>query len=295
MLPENIHTWIGKEQTQFDVATPATLARLAALLDHAAAPWQPETVPPLGHWLYAMEATPHSELAQDGHPKLGQFLPPVPLPRRMWAAGELEFLAPIRAGEPLCKRSRIKSIEHKVGRSGELVFVTVEHEVQASSRAVIFERQEIVYREKPGAGEPTGGKPIAAVPGQSSGLRAVEPPLPTPHWERKVCPDPMLLFRFSALTFNSHRIHYDREYAVGVEGYPGLVVHGPLIAMLLVDLFLLNQPGRTVTRFQFKAQEPVFDLQPFSIAGVDRGGGSAQLWATRPDRRIAMRAELSYT
>jgi 3-methylfumaryl-CoA hydratase len=283
MLPENIHTWIGKEDTEFDIATTSTLTRLAALLDHTRPPWPPETVPALGHWLYALGAPPQSELANDGHLKLGQFLPPLPLPRRMWAAGEVEFVSPIKVGASLRRRSLIKSIEHKVGRSGDLVFVTLQHEIYASAKLAISERQHLVYRAKPTAEEtkqPAEPRPVT--------------PLPSPDWERKICPDPLLLFRFSALTFNTHRIHYDREYAVRVEGYPGLVVHGPLLATLLMDLFLLNQPARTVTRFSFKAHEPLFDLQPFTIAGVDRGG-SADLWAIRPDQRIAMRAELTYT
>jgi 3-methylfumaryl-CoA hydratase len=279
MLPNGLQPWIGSEQIQHDVATPSVLARLGALLDHAEPDRPLETVPPLGHWLFGLGATPQSDLAADGHPRLGKFLPPIPLSRRMWAAGEMEFLAPIGVGDTLRRRSTIRSIDHKKGRSGDLVFVTLDHEVYASSILAVRETQQLVYRDKPTSNAPPRDTSVS---------------LPTPHWQRKVIPDPMLLFRFSALTFNSHRIHYDREYAVGVEGYPGLVVHGPLIATLLVDLFLLNHPNRKLTQFRFKAQEPLFDLDPFCIAGVSRDG-TAQLWAIGPDQRIAMTAELTYT
>jgi 3-methylfumaryl-CoA hydratase len=279
MLPEEISTWIGKEETRHDVVTSSPLSRLAALLDHTVPPWPREVVPPLGHWLYGLATAPHSDLGEDGHPKLGGFLPPLPLPRRMWASGSVEFLAPIQVGERFRKRSIIQNIRHKSGRSGELVFVTLQHEIHASSGVAIRETQDLVYR----------GHAVMKAPTDP----ATEAPLPSPDWERTVRVDPMLLFRFSAVTFNSHRIHYDRDYAVGVEGYPGLVVHGPLIATVLMDLFLRNQPGRNVATFRFRALRPLFDQAPFSIAGLARDG-KAELWALRPDRQVAMRAELTY-
>lgn len=278
MLLEELNAWIGAEQTHHDVVTPGVLARLGALLNYTEVIGPLETLPPLAHWLFGLDATSQSELAADGHPKLGRFLPPVALPQRMWAAGDIEFLAPITVGDALQRRSIIKSIEYKQGRSGELVFLTLHHEVYASSILAIRETQQLVYRDKPTASAPP---------------RDAKSSLPTPHWQRTVNPDPTLLFRYSALTFNSHRIHYDREYAVGIEGYPGLVVHGPLIATLLVDLFRHHNPERRISRFRFKALAPLFDLEPFSIAGVDQDG-AAKLWASRPDQRVAMSAELTY-
>jgi 3-methylfumaryl-CoA hydratase len=283
MLTPQVAEWIGKEETRWDVVTHSPQARLAALLNHTDPPWQAETLPPLGHWLYGLPSAPQAELGEDGHPRLGQFLPPIPLPRRMWAAGEVEFHAPIRVGESMRKRSLIKAIDHKVGRSGELVFVKLLHEFHSSAGLAIREIQELVYREKPASNAPN--PPTDPSSGE---------PLPRADWERTVSPDATLLFRFSAVTFNSHRIHYDREYAVHAEGYPGLVVHGPLIAMLLMDLFLRNHPGREITRFRFKAQRPLFDLQPFTICGAERAGG-AELWALDALGRVAMRADLTHT
>jgi 3-methylfumaryl-CoA hydratase len=283
MEPESIDAWIGKEDSQYDLVTAHPLTRLAAILDHTPPPSREDRVPPLGHWLYALPATAHSDLSEDGHPKLGRFLPPIGLPRRMWASSSIEFLAPLHVGDSFRRRSLIKAIERKLGRSGELVFVTLQHEVRSCTGLAIRETQQLVYRGRP---VPVAGPPEPC-PGPSDAL-------PSPDWQRTIRPEPTLLFRFSAVTFNSHRIHYDRDYARDVEGYPGLVVHGPLVAMLLMDLFLRNHPQKEVATFRFKAMEPLFDLRPFSIAGVDRGG-SAELWALTPDQRLALRAELTYT
>ena len=283
MQPESIDAWIGKEDTRYDLLTSHPLTRLAAILDHTEPPWRENTVPPLGHWLYGLPATPHSDLSEDGHPRLGRFLPPISLPRRMWASSSVEFLAPLQVGDSFRRRSVIKAIDHKVGRSGDLVFVTLQHEVRSGAALAIRETQQLVYRGRPASNSSSPG--VVSAPSDLP---------PSPDWHRTVHPEPTLLFRFSAVTFNSHRIHYDRDYAVGVEGYPGLVVHGPLIAMLLVDLFLRNHPQKRVATFRFKAMEPLFDPRPFSIAGVDRGG-AADRWALTPDQRLAMRADLTYT
>jgi len=278
--PEQLSDWIGRDETRCDAVTAPPLARLAALLNHTgASPWQAGSLPPLGHWLYALPAVPQSQLSEDGHPQLGQFLPPISLPRRMWAAGSLEFLHPIRIGDSIRKYSVIEGIEEKKGRSGDLVFVKLRHDVHNPAGLALRETQELVYRDKPEASK--------ALPES-----ATEDPLPVADWTRTLMPDPILLFRFSAATFNSHRIHYDRDYAVGVEGYPGLVVHGPLIAILLMDLFLKNHPGALVARFRFRAHRPLFDSQPLTVCGIKRAAG-AELWALNANRQIAMRAELS--
>jgi 3-methylfumaryl-CoA hydratase len=163
----------------------------------------------------------HSEIGPDGHPKRGGFLPPVPLPRRMWAGSRLTFVQPVRVGDALTRESRILDVSGKEGRTGHLVFVTVRHDYSLASGLAITEEHDIVYRDNPQPGQPA--------------------PKPTPaptdsQFSREIVPDPVLLFRYSALTFNGHRIHYDRSYVTEVEGYPGLIVHGPLIATLLLDL-----------------------------------------------------------
>jgi len=279
MVAGDLVNWLGRSETQDDVVTSSPLLRLAALLNHSDPPWPAATLPPLGHWLYGLPAVPHSQIAEDGHAQLGHFLPPVPLPIRMWAAGEVEFLTPIHVGESISKRSVIKAIDHKIGRSGALAFVKVHHEYHRRAGLAVRETQELVYRDKPTVGH-------------FRNASSDENPPPIAEWQQTISPDPVLLFRFSAVTFNSHRVHYDRDYAVGREGYPGLVVHGPLIAMLLMDLFLRNQPAAEVTHFRFRAQRPLFDIQPFSVCGARRHGG-ADLWALDANRQIAMRAELS--
>lgn len=277
---ENLKEWVGKSEVLKDVASAAPLAGLAATLDHVESPWRSGEVPPLGHWLYFLPRAMQSEIAQDGHPKKGGFLPPVPLPRRMWAGSRLTFEAPISIGEPLQKRSTIIKVDHKTGRAGSLVFVTVAHELSNASGRVISEEQDIVYKED---APPPTGETVAAKPA-SVELRQAD-------WSRTVVPDPVLLFRYSALTFNAHRIHYDRPYSRDTEGYPGLVVHGPLTATMLVDLFLQNNPGARVTSFSFRGQRPLFDINPFTLCGKERPDG-AELWAVDSDGQVAMTAEL---
>lgn len=280
MSHEHLKDWIGREEEHLDVATAAPLAGLAATLDHSVAPWDPPwragEVPPLGHWLYFLPKAPQRDIAADGHPHRGAFLPPVDLPRRMWAGGQLEFLAPIRTGEALRRRSTIAGVEHKSGRSGDMVFVKVVHEVATEAGPAVREVHDIVYREAARPGE-------APPPGEAAPAAA--------DWERPLTGDPVLLFRFSALTFNGHRIHYDRSYCRDVEGYPGLIVHGPLMATLLVDVFLRNNPGRRVTGFRFRARRPVFDIHPFAVCGARREGG-ADLWIRDHEGFVAMTAEL---
>jgi len=274
---DHLKDWIGGREERTDIAAAAPLAGLAATLDHGTPPWPAGEVPPLGHWLYFLPKAPQREIAEDGHPRKGGFLPPVPLPRRMWAGGDLRFLAPIPVGASLRRSSTIESVEHKPGRSGDMVFVKVMHEIATEAGVAIRERHDIVYRE-------------AAKPGEET---AVPPPAdPAPFdWSRTVTPDPVLLFRYSALTFNGHRIHYDRPYCREVEGYPGLIVHGPLTATLLMDLFLRNAEGRRVTGFRFRARRPLFDTRPFTLCAANRPDG-AEAWALDPDGHVAMTADI---
>jgi 3-methylfumaryl-CoA hydratase len=273
---EHLKAWIGRSETQTDVAEPAPLSGLAATLDHLDPPWRKGEVPPLGHWLYFLPRTPQHEIGPDGHAKRGGFLPPVELPRRMWAGSELEFLAPIPIGAIIERRSVIANIEHKAGRSGDMIFVRAEHEIAVQGKAAIRDAHNIVYREAPKPGE-------AVSPPEKAG-RAAE-------FERAIVPDPVLLFRYSALTFNGHRIHYDRSYCEEAEGYPGLVVHGPLTATLLMDLYLRQRPGAAVSAFRFRARRPLFDIHPFTLCGAHKSGGAA-LWALDHEGGLAMRAEL---
>jgi len=243
-------------------------------------------LPPAWHWLNFLPDHRQSEIGQDGHAKLGGFLPPVPLPRRMWAGGRLfwETENPLRVGDRLLRESRIESVTHKEGRSGDLVFVVVRHDIHNANGLAVTEEQDIVYRASPKSGdampEPVQAEQDAA-------------------WTREIFPDPVLLFRYSALTFNGHRIHYDRGYATEAEGYPGLVVHGPLIATLLLDLLRRERSDSAITKFQFKAMRPTFDLHPFSVKGRPCAASNAgntddktmDLWAQDHEGFVTMRAQ----
>jgi len=263
---QDLGSWIGRSETLRDTIGATPVAALAATLDHPPAPVSPGTpLPPLWHWLYFLPLHRHSELGPDGHALRGGFLPPVPLPRRMWAGSQFEFHSPIRIGDAVERRSTIEDVTNKPGRSGPLVFVKVRHELRCNGAAepALVEFHDIVYRDarQPGDAEPP---PQPAPPGAA--------------WQREIVPDDVLLFRYSALTFNGHRIHYDRRYATGVESYPGLVVHGPLIATLLLDLLHRHAPGADLAAFRFKAVRPSFDGQPLRVSGA-RDGHTVRLWA----------------
>jgi len=272
---EHLRSWIGRSEQRTDTITAAPLAALAAALDRDdPAPATGTAVPPLWHWLYFLPIARQSELGPDGHPRRGGFLPPVELPRRMWAGGRLTFERPLRVGEVATRTSRIDDVTAKDARSGPLVFVTVRHALSTPEGHAISEAHDIVYRGLPAPGS-------AATPQRA----------PTDEtFARTVVPDDVLLFRYSALTFNGHRIHYDRRYVTEVEGYPGLVVHGPLIATLLLDLLGRERPTATVARFDFKAVSPLFDLHPFELCGRPDGERGFALWARNHEGGLAMQA-----
>jgi 3-methylfumaryl-CoA hydratase len=258
-------------------ATP--VKALNATLDHPSMPVERGTaLPPLWHWLYFLPLHRQSEIGADGHAKRGGFLPPVPLPRRMWAGSQFEFHAPVRVGDAVERTSTIADVSVKSGRTGQLVFVKVRHELRCNGAATpaITEFHDIVYRE---AKQPTDVEP----PPQAAATGAA--------WQREIVPDDVLLFRYSALTFNGHRIHYDRKYVAEVEGYPGLIVHGPLIATLLMDLVRRNAPEADVASFRFKAVRPTFDLNPFRVNGqLQDDGKTVMLWAQDHDGWLTMDA-----
>ncbi|MDE2371011.1 MAG: MaoC family dehydratase N-terminal domain-containing protein [Burkholderiales bacterium] len=270
--------WVGRSETQQDTIGATPVRALTATLDHPAAPVPAGTpLPPLWHWLYFLPLHRQSEIGADGHAKRGGFLPPVPLPRRMWAGSQFEFRAPVRVGDAVERRSTIADVTVKDGRTGRLVFVKVRHELRCNGPAdpALVEFHDIVYRESQQAGD------------------VAPPPQPAPTdaaWRRQIVPDDVLLFRYSALTFNGHRIHYDRRYVTQVEGYPGLIVHGPLIATLLLDLLRRERPEAEVATFRFKAVRPTFDLHAFHVHGAPQPDGSVRLWAADHEGWLTMDA-----
>lgn len=269
----------GSAEVRRDRITASALARLAATLDHPAPPWPAGSVPPLGHWLAFLPDARQSAIGADGHPDRSDFAPAAGLPRRMWAGSRLTFHHPLAPDTEIERRTTVLRSDRKQGRSGALLFVTFNHRVRCGAIECLTEEQDVVFRA-PSA----PGVAAAAPPGQ----RAESPPL----WTRVVEPSAALLFRYSALTFNAHRIHVDRDYARSVEGYADLVVHGPLLATLLIDLFLRHQPGATVTHFAFRADRPVLAPRPFRICGIPTATG-AELWAEDADGNVCLRADLS--
>ncbi len=278
---QHLRDWIGRSETHRDVATAAPLTGLGALLDRDDSPPQPGIeLPPLAHWLYFTPQVRQSMIGADGHAQRGDFLPPVLLPRRMWAGGRLTFLHPLRVGDAMVRTSRIVDVSVKQGRSGALVFVTVRHEIANGEGVAVTEEHDIVYRDAPLPDAPQA--PPSAAPRDEG-------------FSRVITPDAVMLFRYSALTFNGHRIHYDRTYASEVEGYPGLVVHGPLIATLLLDLLRREYPQSRVTAFHFTAVRPLFDTDAFMLCGkgdaaLGTGVRQVQLWARDHNHHLAMQA-----
>jgi 3-methylfumaryl-CoA hydratase len=271
--------WVGRTETQTDTIEARPIRMLSATLDRDdAPPRQGDALPPLWHWLFFLPSYRQSETGPDGHARRGSFLPPVPLPRRMWAGSRLEWLRPLRIGDTVTRVSRIVSITNKRGASGELVFVVVRHELSTGAGFALAEEHDIVYRD-------LAPSQVGAAP------RATE----EARWMRRIVPDDVLLFRYSALTFNSHRIHYDRRYATEAEGYPGLVVHGPLLATLLADLLRRHGVGENLSRFEFRARRPLFDIAPFDVCGLpDARGSAVSLWAQDIDGGLAMQATAAF-
>src|SRR5205085_4202174 len=274
-----LQAWTGRSETSRDRIGATPVKALNATLDHPAMPAEPGTpLPPLWHWLYFLPMHRQSEIGPDGHAKRGGFLPPVPLPRRMWAGSQFEFRAPIRVGDRVARTSTIAGVTSKEGRTGKLVFVKVRHELRCNDAAdpALVEFHDIVYREAQGPND-------VAAPPQLAPTGAA--------WQRSIVPDDVLLFRYSALTFNGHRIHYDRRYVTEVEGYPGPIVHGPLIATLLMDLLRREMPEADVAGFRFKAVRPTFDPHPLRVNGaLQPDGKTVRLWAQDHEGWLTMDA-----
>ncbi|MCV0394949.1 MAG: MaoC family dehydratase N-terminal domain-containing protein [Rhizobiaceae bacterium] len=278
--------WIGREEEASDVITPGLVERFTATLGPSAFA-QAGSAPLAIHWCLAPPAVPPAMIGPDGHPRRGGFLPPVPLPRRMWAGGRLRLIEPLTIGKTVTRRSRIADITRKTGRSGEMIFVAVDHVFECDGREAIRERHDIVYREaaspataSPRAGgAPAGSDENAAADGQT------------------VCDTveatPPLLFRYSALTFNAHRIHYDLDYARDVEGYPGLVVHGPLQATLMIHL-AARMRGGPPREMVYRGLAPLFHGSAFTVNARPDGDGAAEAWCASADGVTTMTASMRF-
>jgi len=277
----NYDGWVGRQEVLEGLVTAYNSDAMAATLDRDDPPLRDgDPIPPGWHQFYIREVVKLADTAADGHPKRGGFVPPIPLPRRMWAGTKSTFHRPVRVGERLRKTTTIEAVTPKTGKTGRLVFLTLKHEIESGGELAVTEIQESVYRE--------AAKPGAAPP--------VPPPAPgAAVWKRTIHPTPVLLFRFSALTMNSHRIHYDRAYVTEVEKYPGLLVHGPLTHTLLLDLFRRENPGATLETFAVRAVSPLYDIHDFTVEGAPGADGrSASLWALNHEGRLAMSAEATY-
>lgn len=269
--------WVGRSSELECWLDPWRAQALHATLDATGAvPAQRSPLPPGWHWAYFLDTAPSRELGPDGHPRRGGFMPPVPLPRRMWAGSRIEFLAPIALGESARRASRVLRVEDKNGRTGRLCFVTVEHDISGASGVAIREQQDIVYRE-------------AARPGSAPAAAQVAPP--DALWQQEWSFDSPRLFRYSAITFNSHKIHYDREYVTREEGYPGLVVHGPLLATLMLELVRSTLPAQAVKRFEFRAIAPVFEGAQIVACGRP-DGERIELWIRGESGALHMRGHV---
>jgi 3-methylfumaryl-CoA hydratase len=274
--------WVGRSEVREDRIDPTPIRALAATLNRSTdiSAEAGAAISPVWLWLYFLPLAPMAEIGADGHPRRGGFLPPIALPRRMWAGSRCSFDAIVRIGDTVERTSTIQKISEKTGKAGSMVFVTVRHDTHVGSALAMREEQDIVYLPMPerfSLPEPT--------------------PLPACDWREAVAVDPVLLFRFSALTFNGHRIHYDRPYAMDVEKYPGLVVHGPLQALLLFEAGLRHAPGRRASRFEFRGIRPLFDFDALTLNGRMRADGGVDLFTANADAgdAISMQASLQFT
>lgn len=284
--------WIGRSETREEVVEAARAQGLAAALGCADAGSgigsdayaQGQALPPVWHWLYFWPLAARAAIGHDGHPKLGGFLPPIALPRRMWAGSRIDFFAPLKIGQSVRRTSTIADVQPKQGRSGTLVFLKLRHEYHSDEQRLLVDEQDIVYREAAPAGAP------ASAPTPAPALAPADPA-----WCQEIVPDEALLFRYSALTFNAHRIHYDYPYATQQEGYSGLVVHGPLIATLLLEhlraRLAQSAPGKRIVHFAFRALSPLVHTDRFAVCAEPAEQlGEFHLWARRSDGALCMQA-----
>jgi len=271
---DHLRQWIGRSTEATDIVTAQLVMGLrATLFQEVGEPKKGDAAPFTVHWCLAQPVFPMSMLGPDGHPARGGFLPPVPLPRRMWAGGEIEFLQPLQVGDESTRTSRIADVQVKTGSTGTLCFVSVEHSISSPRGTAIRERQDIVYREMTSSGP--------------AGVKAPPPPPTAQHRETHVS-DPVLLFRYSALTFNGHRIHYDRDYVTKVEGYPGLIFHGPLQAALIIEMAAKLRGGKAPKKFTYRGVQPLFEGTEFSVNANETEAGM-ELWTANAEGQPTMK------
>ncbi|MFQ5935379.1 MAG: MaoC family dehydratase N-terminal domain-containing protein [Acidiferrobacterales bacterium] len=276
----NLKVWVGRSRTEHDVVVPSQAQAMAAVLDRDPTEFQQGTpLPDFWHWVYFRPAVPRSRLGDDGHEVRGDFLPPVELPRRMWAGGFLRFLSPITIGTEIERTSEVVSVEEKQGRSGALVLVTVRHVINSAGRPCVEEEQDLVYCEIPKAGQRS---------------RQLQTLANNVKWKDTFLPDAVTLFRYSALLFNAHRIHYDYPFTTQIEGYRGLVVHGPLTALLLLDA-AKRHTRRNPTAYRYRGLAPLFSDEPITLAGRDASDGrETEVWACGPGEAVSMHARVTW-
>lgn len=283
---DHLRGWIGREAEAVDLVTPRLAAEFRATFAPSLAATDEGEAPLAIHWCLSPAIVPAAEVGPDGHPKRGGFLPPVPLPRRMWAGGEVEIHGPLRVGDSVTRRSTIEDVRLKEGRSGALCFVAVRHEYLTARGLAVSERHDIVYRE---AETSAPAAPVGKTPAKPA------PPKPEPRhadltWSVEA--SPVLLFRYSALTFNGHRIHYDLPYVTGEEGYAGLVVHGPIQATLLLNA-AAALGGRPPRRFRYRGLSPLIAGGSFTVSAARGADGGITCWTQSADGRTCMEAEAS--
>jgi 3-methylfumaryl-CoA hydratase len=274
---EPIRARLGTKVTDHDVATEAPLRGMVVTFDRdETAPVEGEPIPPGWHLAYFPAASRLSTLGADGLPLESGVLPAMPLPRRMYAGATLTFHAPILVGDKLRRETEFSDVQLRKGSTGTLIVATQTRRIYTSRGLALTEDTVSVFRE-------------AVEPGTKSGIPQTDPPPPGMTWTRTIKPDPVSLFRYSALTFNPHRIHYDRPYAMNTEGYPGLVVHGPFSQQCLLDL-LRDNTHRAIVTFTMRARAPIFDDAPFTLHGRMAGENEAELYAVSARGGIAMQA-----
>lgn len=277
---EQFKPWINKSEQAQEELSLWPVHNMMAALDVNPSQWPTigDDLPATAHWNYFVPRVVQSKIDVDGHPVRGDFLPPIPLPRRMWAGSRIQYHQPMKMGQTIQKTSTIKDIKIKEGKSGSLAFVTVKHEYQNSSGLALTEEQDLVYRDPPPS--------MTSIPERN--------PAPTPaQWTQSVATSTPLLFRYSSVTFNAHKIHYDEPYAKEVEGYPGLVVHGQLIATFLLQSLQQAHPEKTLASFNFKAVSPLFCGETLQAQGALSPEG-ADLWACTDQGGLTMQANVTW-
>jgi 3-methylfumaryl-CoA hydratase len=279
-MTSDLRTWVGRKRTEQDIIASSQAMAIAATLDLEPDEFHEGSVlPEFWHWIYFRHPVRRSRLGEDGHELRGDFLPPVELPRRMWAGGRLQFHKPITIGEDIERTSEILSVEEKHGRSGDLVLVTIKHTLTSADGLCVDEEQDLVYTEIP-------------PPGQQPRQQSVLPA--DVDWKDSFMPDAVTLFRYSALMFNAHRIHFDYPFTTEVEGYRGLVVHGPLTATLLLEAAKRHSRGQ-LRAYRYRGVAPLFNDAPVTLAGKEVSGAKqTELWAAGPADMIAMQALVSW-